>query len=471
MLSSNHPRLWEEDVEQRIRRTIEASEADYSEVRIERSRRSRIYMQRGKLRAFETANEVGGVVRCLKNGGWGVAVFNDLAQLEAKMDEAERAAALVGRRSGGGVRLADIEPVQAEHRVQLVEDFRTVPMEEKKRLIEHYDTVIRGESAEIHGSEIEYKDIFREFTFANSDGSYIVQELPDLTLMLGAMINAKDGIQIAFDPISGAKGFEIARGCESVAQTVGRRVVKMAGAPSVRGGQHTVVLDPELAGVFIHEAFGHFCEADFLFKNPQLAEIMTLGSVFGSEELHVVDEGFLPGERGNVPYDDEGVPRTKTHLIKNGKLHSLLHSRETAASMGGEPTGNARATSYEYAPIVRMTNTYIENGSSTLEEMLKGIEHGVYACGAFGGQTEFEQFSFSAAHAYEIVDGEIAGPVRNVVLSGNLFETLKSIDRIGNDLRITGGVGGCGKGGQSKLAVTVGSPHIRIQNAMIGGES
>ena len=458
-------------MEQRIRHAIERCGADYSEVRVERSKRSRINLQRGKLTAFETANEVGGVVRCLKNGGWGVAVFSDLAQLEAKMDEAERAAALVGGRSGVEVRLADVEAVQAEHRVQLVEDFRTVPMEEKKRLIEHYDSVIRGESEEIHGSHIEYKDIFREFTFANSDGSYIVQELPDITMMLGAMIGAEHGMQIAFDPVSGAKGFEIVRGCESVAQTVGRRVVKMAGAPPVRGGQHTVILDPELAGVFIHEAFGHFCEADFLFKNPQLAEIMTLGSVFGSEELHVVDEGFLSGERGNVPYDDEGVQRAKTYLIKQGKLHSLLHSRETAASMGGEPTGNARATSYEYAPIVRMTNTYIENGSSTFEEMVKGTDHGIYACGAFGGQTEFEQFSFSAGHAYEIIDGEIAGAVRNVVLSGNLFETLRSIDRIGDDLRITGGVGGCGKDGQSKLAVTVGSPHIRIQNVTIGGES
>ena len=470
MLSSKHPRLSEEDVEQRILHAIERCGADYSEVRIERSKRSRVFFQRGKLTAFETANEVGGVVRCLKNGGWGVAVFNDLAQLEAKMDEAERAAALVGARSGGEVRLTDVEPVRAEHRVQLIEDFRTVPMEEKKRLIEHYDRVMCGVSDEIHGSNMEYKDIFREFTFANSEGSYIVQELPDITLMLGAMIGTKDGMQIAFEPVSGAKGFEIVRNCDSIAETVGRRVVKMAGAPPVRGGQHTVILDPDLAGVFIHEAFGHFCEADFLFKNPQLADIMTLGHTFGSEELQVVDEGYLPGERGNVPYDDEGVPRTKTYLIKHGKLHSLLHSRETAASMGGEPTGNARATSYEYAPIVRMTNTYIENGSSTFAEMLKGIDHGIYACGAFGGQTEFEQFSFSAGHAYEIIDGEIGGPVRNVVLSGNLFETLRSIDRIGDDLQITGGVGGCGKGGQSKLAVTVGSPHIRIQNVTIGGE-
>jgi len=231
-----------------------------------------------------------------------------------------------------------------------------------------------------------------------------------------------------------------------------------------------VILDPRLAGVFIHEAFGHFCEADFLYKNPRLAEIMTLGNEFGMPDLQVVDEGFISGGRGNAPYDDEGVRREKTYLIKDGRLHSLIHSRETAAKMGAAPTGNARAVSYEYEPIVRMTNTYIESGTSSFEDMIKNVERGIYAVDAYGGQTEFEQFSFSAAYAYEIVDGEVGGLLRNVVLSGNLFETMRSIDAIGNDLEVGGGPGGCGKGGQHPLPVTTGAPHIRIRNVTIGGK-
>ena len=138
--------------------------------------------------------------------------------------------------------------------------------------------------------------------------------------------------------------------------------------------------------------------------------------------------------------------------------------------MGVSPTGNARAVSYEHAPIVRMTNTYIQNGPDSFDGMIREIDRGVYACGAYGGETEFEQFSFSAAYAYEIVDGEIGGLLRDVVLTGNLFETLRAIDRIGDDGDVFGGVGGCGKAGQSALAVTTGSPHIRIRNVTIGGK-
>ena len=133
-------------------------------------------------------------------------------------------------------------------------------------------------------------------------------------------------------------------------------------------------------------------------------------------------------------------------------------------------TGNARAVSYEYEPIVRMTNTYIEAGTDSFAEMCRGIDHGIYAVKAYGGQTVFEQFTFSAAYAYEIQHGEQGEMLRDVVLIGNLFETLRSIDRIGNDLQIHGGSGGCGKGEQSPLPLTDGAPHIRIQDVTIGGK-
>jgi len=138
--------------------------------------------------------------------------------------------------------------------------------------------------------------------------------------------------------------------------------------------------------------------------------------------------------------------------------------------MGASPTGNARAVNNEHEPVVRMTNTYIENGSASLAEMIEGVDRGIYACDAYGGQTDFELFSFSPAYAHEIVNGEVGGLVRNVVLSGNLFETMRSIDAIGNDSQLFGGFGGCGKAGQFPLPVTYGAPHIRIRNVTIGGE-
>ncbi len=458
-------------MKQLIQRALASSSADYTEIRIERRETNHVLFQREKLEGLESSTELGGVVRCLKNGGWGISVFNDLDSLPDRVREAAKLAALVSARTKDRATLVDVPAVEDEVRVQLEHDFRHVPLDRKVALTESYNKIILGSSERIASSQVSYTDRFIEKTFANSEGTYLVQELPDITLLLVAAASDGQGdIQQGFEMIGHAGGFDRVENRSERAEAASKRAVAMLDAQPIRGGQHTVILDPSLAGVFIHEAFGHFCEADFLAKNPRLAKVMTLGNEFGRPDLNVVDEGYVPGGRGNIPYDDEGVRRAKTYLIKDGRLSGLLHSRETAARMNALPTGNARAVTGEYEPIVRMTNTYIEDGDSSFADMIRGVDRGIYAVDAYGGQTEFELFSFSAAYAYEIVDGEIGDLVRNVVLSGNLFETLRSIDAIGNDRTMHGGVGGCGKGEQSQLPVTVGSPHIRIRNVTIGGQ-
>ncbi len=454
-----------------IRQAIAASEADYTEARIEREDRSQVDFQKDKLENIECSSELGGIVRCLKNGGWGIAVFNDLSQLPTKISEATRTARLVASRREEPAELAPAPVVQETVRAQLKQDFRHVSLKEKKDLAQSYNRLLLSHDKRIVSTRVRYTDSFREVTFANSEGSFLVQEIPDVTLLVFAV--ASDGasnIQQGFESIGEAGGFDLVIGRDEEVRGAAQRAVDLVEAHSVRGGQYTVILDPNLAGVFIHEAFGHFCEADFLYENQRLAKIMTPGNRFGKEILNVVDEGYIPGLRGNTPYDDEGVARAMTYLIKDGILTSLLHSRQTAKAMGGQPTGNARAVSYAHPPIVRMTNTYIEPGKDTFEEMLRGVDHGVYAVKAYGGQTVFEQFTFSAAYAYEIRNGEVGELLKDVVLTGNLFETLRAIDKVGDDLEIHGGAGGCGKGGQFPLPVTSGAPHTRVQNVTIGGK-
>ena len=116
-----------------------------------------------------------------------------------------------------------------------------------------------------------------------------------------------------------------------------------------------------------------------------------------------------------------------------------------------------------------MTNTAIEGGETSFEDMIRDIKLGVYACDGLGGQTALENFSFSSAYAYMIRDGEIAEMVKDVILAGNLFTTLMNIDAIGDDFTWQQFGGGCGKG-QGGLPIAAGAPHIRVQNVVIGGE-
>jgi TldD protein len=314
-----------------------------------------------------------------------------------------------------------------------------------------------------------YFDSFNRMIFSNSEGTYLEDERPMVGVAIMGVAREGDNVQQSYESSSNQTGFELVQGREELAEKVARRAVDLLSAETVVGGTYPVICNQNLAGVFIHEAFGHLSEADFVYENPKARDMMVLGRRFGQDMLNVYDDGALPGQRGTHRFDDEGTPMRRNYLIKHGILVGRLHSRETARKMDEQPTGNARAINYRHAPIVRMTNTAIEQGATPFDDMIKDIKLGIYACDAYGGQTQLETFSFSSGYAYMIRDGQIAEMVKDVILAGNLFTTLMNIDAIGNDFKWINSGGGCGKGGQFPLPVSMGAPHIRIQNVVVGG--
>jgi len=452
-----------------IEEAVKRSKADYTEIRIEDKETCRVAF-RG--RELETANaniDKGGMVRCLiRNKGWGVATFNDLDDLAAMVDQAYQCA-----RVGSipePIELAPVEPVESMTTAVMGRDFRDVPLSEKKALAERYNQILLGHSDRIVDTQSIYSDVFTHLTLANSEGTYIEQDKP--SVVIGAFATAHDGdnVQQAHEVFSSTLGYEYVLDKDELARKAAARAVELLGARPVQAGQYPIVIDQLLAGVFIHEAFGHLSEADFIYENPKAREMMTFGRRFGQSILNVYDDGSIPNLRGTTLYDDEGTPARRNWLIKDGVLVGRLHSRQTAAKMGETASGNARAVSYRFAPIVRMTNTAINNGEVPFEDMIKDIKLGIYACDAYGGETQLENFSFSSGYAYMIRDGRIAEMVKDVILAGNLFTTLENIDMIGNDFKWLNTGGGCGKAGQFPLPVGMGAPHIRIQNVVIGGQ-
>jgi len=451
---------------EQIEAALRASRADYTEIRLEERESVRIVFRGEDLETADVVLDRGGIVRCLvRDGGWGIATFNELKDLPRWVQQAYEGARAI---QGEPIELVPIPVSEDVIAVSLERDFRGISVTEKKALAEEYNNILLHFDPRIVDTQTGYTDTFSRVTFANSDGTYIEEERPMITIFFSAMAREDGNVQQAFEAVSKVAGFEAVVGHHVLAETVARRAVDLLSAPRVKGGRYTVVCNPRLAGVFAHEAFGHLSEADFVYSNPQAQEMMVLGRRFGQEILTIVDDGSIPGLRGSHRYDDEGSPTGRTELIKNGILVGRLHSRETAAKMGERPTGNARATGYRYPPIVRMTNTFIEGGETSLEEMIGDVDLGIYACDAYGGQTALENFSFSAAYAYMIRDGQIAELVRDVILSGNLFVTLEHIDAIGDDFQWAEW-GMCGKG-QGGLPVSMGAPHIRIRDVLIGGE-
>jgi TldD protein len=453
----------------RIQEALKHSKADYTEIRIEEKETTRAVF-RGKDLEVANANiDKGGIVRCLiKDKGWGVATFNNLEDLRNKVDQAYQCAQVSSVPEP--IELASVEPVEQITTAEMKRDFRDISLAEKKALAERYNNVMLGYSDKIINTQAVYMDSFVHLTLANSEGTYIEQEKPAVVVAAVAISRDGDNVQQSYESLASTQGYEYVLDKDELARKAAQKAVELLSAKPVQAGQYTVVADQMLAGVFIHEAFGHLSEADFVYENPKAREMMTMGRRFGKGILNVYDDGSIPNQRGTTLYDDEGTPARRNWLIKDGVLVGRLHSRQTAAKMGESASGNARALNYRFAPIVRMTNTAIDNGTTSFDDMIKDIKLGIYACDAYGGETMLENFSFSSGYAYMIRDGKIAEMVKDVILAGNLFTTLENIDAIGNDFKWLNTGGGCGKYNQAPLPVGMGAPHIRIQNVVIGGQ-
>jgi TldD protein len=455
----------------RLTAAVKQSRADYTEIRVERTWSSAVAFRGRRLETATVSEDQGGFVRVLNKGfGWGIASFTSLDELPAMVARANELSRAI--RLAEPIRLADTTPQLGDALLDLDGDVRGVALGEKKKLLEAYNGAMLAVSGSVVDTQASYQDEVSEVWFVSSEGAALYQLRPEVVVSGTAIARRNGTIEKGLESIGLRKGWNSVHGFEDRFRVVAQRAVDLLDAPRVRGGAYPVILDNELAGVFIHEAFGHLSEADFVYENPQAREMMTLGRKFGKPVLNVGDNGAASGLRGTLPYDDEGTPTQDTPLIREGILVGRLHSRETAAKLGERPTGNARAISFRHPPIVRMTNTYIAPGKAGIgfPDLIGDIKLGVYACGAFGGQTMLENFSFTAGWGHMIRDGQVAELVKDVVLAGNLFQTLDRIDHIAGDFTWNQMGGGCGKGGQFPLPVTEGAPHVRIEEALVGGD-
>ncbi len=446
----------------------EAQRGEYLEIRLEHIVTTNIRIHNGIVEKARVVEERGGFVRVLHpKTGWWFSSFQGWENLREKVELGLHSVSLLPAGATDVVRGGAFED---EVIFRPREDFRGKPLEEKVRLLIEYARIMQEASPFVVSSVVEYRDEWRSVYFANSEGAVLFWEKPDVSLSFTATARSENRIEVYRDGVAGKAGFELVRHRESLAHRVGQQAEALLWARTFPGGVYDVVLDPVLAGVFIHEAFGHLSEADFLSRNERLRKIMVLGKRIASPVLSVFDDGSLEHLRGASPYDDEGVRTQRTYLIKEGYLCGRLHSRETAFLLGESPTGNARTVSYRFPPLVRMTNTGIEAGAMSPEELFADIERGLYAVEYIGGNTALELFTFSPAYGYIIEHGKLGEMVKDIVLSGNLFQTLGKIDAVACDFRWTE-VGWCGKGVQAGLPTPTGSPHVRLREVLVGGQN
>ena len=431
----------------------------YADVRIEDRFTTAIVYKNGALDSCRVRNEKRAFIRVYDGQIWLYASTSDTNKIQLELDNLYAQATPCDDIAN--------HPIVKRYQVNVATEYkfenrnvRNVSVEDKKELCKRILPHVKSQFLAM--SQIGYQDRNSRYEFYSSKGADIKYDYQMCGILaVGVLAAPGDFVQAVyqlakpyFDEI---KGFEA-----DIEKKMADADNFVQNAKPCKKGKYPVILSPMAAGMFAHESFGHKSEADFMLGDEQMAKEWVLGKKVGSEILSIVDTGADFGS-GYVPFDDEGTRCTKTYLIKDGILCGRLHSATTAAALDEELTGNARAIDCKFEPIVRMTNTYIEPGNSTFDELVAGIDEGYFidtVSHGSGGST----FTIAPSIAYEIKNGKLGGPVKISVVTGDVFETLMKIDGLSDETVFEDGVfGGCGKMEQFPLHVLDGGPFVRVK--------
>ena len=402
------------------------------------------------------------VVRALGNTGWGVlTVDNFSSRSQQEIDSFLQDALRLAKATEEKVSLADapsrILPVPSP-----VIDPRDVSLEEKQEMLAGIEAAAKVSG--VASTRGRYTEEISHVAFEDASGHEYTYEITRCGFSVLAVARKNGLLQMGRESEHTIRGLNLAHQ-EAMGRIAGERTVALLDAGTVRGGTMDAVLDPELAGVFAHEAIGHASEGDIIKEGGSVIG-GRIGEQIGNPVLTIVDDPTLP-EFGFEPVDAEGVAVARTEIISRGVLTSFLHNRETLAAVGGGSAGHARGVAGD-PPIVRMSNTFIENGDASAEEVIEACGTGILLKGSRGGQVDPGRgiFQFNAEYGYLIRDGEVREMVRDVSLSGEILATLHHIALCADDRTMHQGF--CGKSGQS-VPVSDGSPHVLLKSAVVGG--
>jgi len=402
------------------------------------------------------------VVRVLGPKGWGILETDRPEELSGKKFEALLASALrLAQLTGDSVSLADApRTILAVPKVK--EDCRDIDLEEKASLLGAIEKA--ADLPQISSRRANYLERIETVRFRDSSGCEYSFESCRSGFSVIAVASKNGDSQMAYEPERTIHGFNL-RHREEAGRKAAELALALLGAKAAKGGTMNAVLDPELAGVLAHEAVGHACEGDLVEEGNSVLKGRT-GEQIGDSRLTIVDDPSLH-EFGFEPVDAEGVAVGRTELIRNGRVNAFLHNRGTLAAVGHGVAGHARAMPGE-PPLVRMSNTFVEAGDASDDEIFSECKNGIFLAGTRGGQVDTGRgvFQFNAEYGYLIENGEKTQMVRDVSLSGEILKTLHGVALCGKNREMHAGY--CGKGGQS-VPVSDGAPLVFLQNAVVGG--
>jgi TldD protein len=442
---------------------------DYADLYFQVSRQESWTLEDGIIREGSFNLDQGVGVRAVSGDKTGLA-YSDELMLPA-LEHAAGAARAIARQ-GESRQVPAWQRGAASSLYPVADPITSIPDAEKTALITRIDAATRDLDSRVEQVIISMTSSQDLVLVAGSDGTLAADVRPLVRFNVSVILEQNGRREQGYAGggarsdlryfLAGDRPMEYAR------EAVRQAAVALEAVPAPAGTM-AVVLGPGWPGILLHEAVGHGLEGDFNRKGTS-AFSGKVGQRVAAPHCTIVDDGTLPDRRGSLAIDDEGTPGQYNVLVENGVLKGYMQDKLNARLMGVAPTGNGRRESYAHMPMPRMTNTYMLAGPHDHDEIIASVKQGLYAPNFGGGQVDITsgKFVFSASEAYLIENGTITAPVKGAMLIGDGPDALTRISMVGNDLQLDGGVGTCGKEGQS-VPVGVGQPTLKIDELTVGG--
>ncbi len=460
--------LSEEDIKKLLSSSLEKG-GDFSEIYLENTVSTFLKYEEGILKKPEINLSKGIGIRVVSGERFGYSYSEsfDMKDLESVAKTANKIIKSGLKKGVKGFKRK--KKINRHYPEDIISDIKS---ENKIKLLkEGYESVIGKKH--VKRVSVSYADEIKVILIANSDGLMVYDIQPLLRYNI-EIIGERSGKRVrGYEGGGGRYGldyFQI-KTPEDIANESFRQMSVQLDAKDSPAGEMKVVLASGDSGILLHESIGHPLEADFNRKKTS-AFSDRVGEKVACSDCTIIDSGIIQGSRGSINIDDEGIESSKTVLIEKGVLKGYMHDKISGKYFKTKPTGNGRRESYEYYPLPRMTNTYLDKGKYVPEEIIRSVKKGIFVKNYSGGEVNITNgdFVFKATEAYMIENGKIGYPLKGVTLIGNGPDILTKIDMVGNDLKFSDGKWTCGKEGQS-VPVGVGIPTVRIKKITVGGSS
>lgn len=410
----------------------------------------------GNIEKLQQSNSTGLGMRVFKNKALAITYTTDFRDrtIRELVDETLEIVRVSSTDEHNGLAPAEMLGEYSGQLLMFDESLADVTPEHKIAMVREMEAAGLGYDSRISNSNgASWSNSIGQVTLANSDG-FVGQYRSTRANMSVALLAEQDGVKQRDYWYTFDRYFGKLESPSSVGVEAGKRVVARLGGRKVKSQSVPVVLDPHISANFVDMIFGA-ASGDSIYRRASYL-VDQIGKEVVSPSITIIDNATIPDGPASRPFDAEGVKSSMVNVIENGVLQCFVCDAYSARRLAAKVTGNA-GRGYSSGPGVSSSNLFLKPGDTPPEDIIKSVQNGFLLTEMFGSGVNSVTGDFSqGASGFWIQNGEIAFPVQEITIAGNVLKVLKNVQAIGNDLSFRRG--------------STAAPTMLISEMTVGGQ-